>query len=69
MGAPYIYDISRLRVKGLCLLAKYFCNCSDVLLVDILEYEQPVNTDKYCAALKILLKAIRRNAPVFLAMV
>jgi hypothetical protein len=40
-----------------------------VLLVDILEYEHPVNIDKYCAMLKTLLKAIRRMAPVFLAMV
>jgi len=44
-------------------------DCWDVFLVDIPEYERPFDADKYCATLKTLLKAIRRNAPVFLALV
>jgi hypothetical protein len=55
--------------KGRYLLANYFCDCSAVLLVDIIEYESQANTDEYCATLKTLLEAIRRNVPVFLAMV
>jgi hypothetical protein len=34
------------KFKGSYLLAKYFCECSAVFLVDILEYERPVNYDK-----------------------
>jgi hypothetical protein len=44
-------------------------DCWDVLLADMLEYERPVNDDKYCATLKTLKKALRRNAPAFLAVV
>jgi hypothetical protein len=55
------------KFKGSYLLAKYFCDCSAVLLVDILEYERAVNTDKQCVTPKNLARGHQEKRRCFLS--